>query len=271
MTLSEKQNYDPLHYHRHSYYEIFLFEKGGGTHVIDFETFEVKDHSVHVVSPGQIHMLQRELNSSGSIILFSREFYHVGLIHEDHLYSMPFMNNNTAEPIIEIPDAQWKVFNGYFNNIGTAYHLDYNERDALIRGHLNILLLELKRLYLEQNLEVNTFIAQHDVVRRFRIEIEQQFSRLHKPKEYADRLCITVGHLNDRVKTALGVTASDLINERLILEIKRMLLFDDLRVSEIASSLNFDDTSYFNRFFRQHTNQTPSEFRKEIRLKLKVG
>lgn len=248
-----------------------MFEKGGGLHVIDFKTFEIKDHSVHIVSPGQIHMLRRELNSTGNIILFSREFYEVGLIYEDHLYNMPYMNNNTSIPIIDVPEAQWPMINGCFNNTGIAYHRDYNEKDILTRGHLHILLHELKRLYLEKNPEVNSFINLYDVVRRFRIEIEQQFSRLHKPSQYADRLCISTGHLNDRVKTALGVTASDLINERLILEIKRMLLFNDLNVSEIASSLNFDDTSYFNRFFKQHTQFTPSDFRKEIRLKYHAG
>jgi AraC family transcriptional activator of pobA len=267
VTLEEKQNYDPLHYHRHSYYEIFVFEKGGGRHEIDFQIFGVNTRAVHVVSPGQVHMLQRELDSRGNVVLFSREFYQVGLIHEDHLYQIPFLNNNSTRPIIEIPDNQWPRIKGFFDAIGEEYARKESDSEAMIRGYLNLLLVELKRIFIEQNEAQHVFNQQHDLVRRFRIEIEQRFSEWHKPSDYADKLCVTVGHLNDKVKAALGLTASQLIHERLLLEIKRMLLFQEQQISEIAHALNFEDSSYFNRFFKQQTGQTPLDFRKSIRDK----
>ncbi len=55
--------------------------------------------------------------------------------------------------------------------------------------------------------------------------------------------------------------ASDLIHDRIILEIKRLLIHTDLTNKEIAYRLNFEDTSYFNRFFRKREGMTPSTFR----------
>ena len=71
IQLKEKSKYDPSLYHRHAYYEIFFFIKGGGTHSIDFDTFEVETNSIHFVSPGQVHLLQRALNSNGFVIFAS--------------------------------------------------------------------------------------------------------------------------------------------------------------------------------------------------------
>ena len=73
--LEKRNHYDALEPHRHNYYEIFLFIKGGGKHLIDFTEHPITDQSIHFVSPGQIHLVKRELSSHGILISFSREFY----------------------------------------------------------------------------------------------------------------------------------------------------------------------------------------------------
>ncbi|MFY7877156.1 MAG: helix-turn-helix domain-containing protein, partial [Pirellula sp.] len=68
-------------------------------------------------------------------------------------------------------------------------------------------------------------------------------------QEYADRLAISPGHLNDSVRNACGKSAKDMIQEQLVLEAKRMLYHSNYSIKEIAVHLGFDDPSYFNRFF----------------------
>ena len=60
----------------------------------------------------------------------------------------------------------------------------------------------------------------------------------------------------------MGVSAGTLIRERVILEAKRLLINLDLMVSEIADKLNFDDQSYFIKFFKKYEGITPEKFRK---------
>ena len=57
-SLKEISIYDATIPHRHNYYELFFFVRGSGTHMIDFEEFELCDGAVHCVSPGQIHQLR---------------------------------------------------------------------------------------------------------------------------------------------------------------------------------------------------------------------
>jgi len=266
-SLNEKNEYDPSIYHRHAYYEIFFFIKGGGKHDIDFESFPIEDNSLHFVSPGQVHLVQRALDSSGFVILFSREFYQLGLQNFDTLYELPFLNNNSLRPIVNIPAEATETFVSLFKRIKLENESEESDKEEVLRAHLNLLMLDAKRLFNRQNPDAeHKTPAQSELVKRFRIAIEKNFLHLHKPGEYADLLHVTPGHLNDVVKTVLGVSASDLINERMILEIKRMLLHSDDTVNEIAALLNFEDPSYFARFFKNHTGVSPSDFRARGKL-----
>jgi AraC-like DNA-binding protein len=76
-------------------------------------------------------------------------------------------------------------------------------------------------------------------------------------------LHVTTNHLNETVKGTLGQPAGMIIRERLLLEAKRLLRYSDSPVAEIATHLNFEDPSYFSRFFKKHTGFSPSEFREQ--------
>lgn len=79
--------------------------------------------------------------------------------------------------------------------------------------------------------------------------------------EYADKLKITPTHLNRICKTNVGLTASQVIQNFIIHEVKRNLLYTSYTVSEIAHKFNFKDLGYFCRFFKKHTGETPKNFR----------
>jgi len=268
ISLREKGAYDPLHYHRHSYYEIFFFLKGGGKHDIDFETFVVESNTLHFVFPGLVHMLRWALNSNGFIILFSREFYQLGLYNFDSLYELPFLNNNTPKPVLKLPDNLVDNFRLFFLRIQQENESLNKDKEELLRAQLNLLLLDLKRLFIQQHERIMPAASvPSELVKKFRICVEKNFMHLHKPGEYADLLNVSTGHLNDVVKDAVGVPSTDVINERLLLEIKRMLFHSDESINEIAHVLNFDDISYFSRFFKTHAGESPKDFRVRIREK----
>jgi AraC-like DNA-binding protein len=87
------------------------------------------------------------------------------------------------------------------------------------------------------------------------------------PKEYAELLYITPNHLNALCRDLVGKTAGELIRERVLLEAKRLLTNLNITAAEIAYELNFQDNSYFSRFFRKYTGQTPEIFRKQFDVK----
>jgi AraC family transcriptional activator of pobA len=77
-------------------------------------------------------------------------------------------------------------------------------------------------------------------------------------------LNITPNYLNIIVKETIGTTANNLMHERIILEAKRLLIQKNSDITQIAYDLGFKDASYFARFFKRFTGQSPSDFRSEI-------
>jgi len=109
--------------------------------------------------------------------------------------------------------------------------------------------------------------ARSEPTRRFKLLLEKNFIEKKAVGEYAAMIGITPGHLNDTVQKDTGKTASEIIHERIILEARRLLYHSEKSVKEIAYALNYDDPSYFVKFFKTHTGSTPEHFRKTIREK----
>ena len=97
----------------------------------------------------------------------------------------------------------------------------------------------------------------------FETLLETHFHDEKSPSFYAERLHITLKHLNRICREMLGKTATEVIAGRVLLEIKRLLADRKLSVNKIADTLGFEDYSYFSRFFKKQTGQSPSDFRKK--------
>ncbi len=88
-------------------------------------------------------------------------------------------------------------------------------------------------------------------------------AREHMVGYYADKMCVTPKYLSKIVKEASGRSAPEWLNELLILDAKNMLRHSDMTIKEISARLNFPSQSFFFRFFKNHTGQTPTQYRDE--------
>jgi AraC-like DNA-binding protein len=105
-------------------------------------------------------------------------------------------------------------------------------------------------------------VYNYTLIKNFKRLIEKNFTKLRLPREYAELLYITPNHLNAVSNDVLGIPAGEMIRNRVLLEAKRLLINQDMSISEIADQLNFNDNSYFTKFFKNYTDTTPEEFRK---------
>ena len=95
--------------------------------------------------------------------------------------------------------------------------------------------------------------------------LEKNIYAKKQVSDYAEMLNITPYQLNAITKALLQKTGSELINEHIILEAKRMLIGTGNQVNQVADMLGYDDPSYFIRFFKKQTGLTPEAFRQNYR------
>ncbi len=248
--------------HRHTFYHLLLFTKGGGTHTIDFSNFFVKPNQIYFMVPGQVHSWNFEGEVDGYVINFSTSFFQSFLLRPDYLESFSFFNGIAEDGVIQLSDKLSESVIGNFEDIINQAQ----QNNTISRDLVRVLLLQV---FIE--IEKHTAIYKlpgvpafnYTLLKNFQKLVEKHYISLKRPMDYAGLLYITPNHLNALCKEHLGITAGEVIRNRVLLEAKRLLVNQNLSISEISYSLNFSDNSYFTKFFKKYEGLTPEEFRKK--------
>jgi len=251
--LGQLNEYDFTKPHRHDYFEFFYFKKGGGNHIIDFKVFPITDNSVHIVAPGQIHQVNRELDSEGYIILFDLEMIEAPKAIENFLFEHICLDAEELKPTFKLSDNT-ELQNGIkldelFKTIKENPSLGKLKIINALHGFC-IDCMELKEV--RNNQMDNDYLL-------FRKHLKNHFYTVKKVKEYAEMMHVSERSLNDLVKKHTGKSASEIITESIIMEAKR-LLRTGISVKETAYTLNYDDPAHFSKLFKAKIGQSPSDF-----------
>ncbi|MDI1257131.1 MAG: helix-turn-helix transcriptional regulator [Flavobacterium sp.] len=243
--------------HRHDSHLLVFFTHGSGNHEIDFDVYPVSRGTMFVLQPGQMHNWELSADIEGFIVIFSAALYNL-YFGEKQLEDYPFYAMQNTNPQIKFPDEATKNLLQYFNQMieiaskNRAYHQD------LTLNLLDCIHMEAATYFPDQP---HTFHAYNHKIKQFTQLLEHYFKTKKSASFYASKLSITIKHLNRICRETLEKTATQVIAERIVLEVKRQLMNPNLSVNQIADSVGFEDYSYFTRFFKKNTGVTPVKFR----------
>jgi AraC family transcriptional activator of pobA len=250
----------PPHPHAHAYFEIFLIEKGGGTHLVDQEIYDFTDNSVHILQPGITHLVRRDEHTSGSVIVFSLDV----IAGENNTITnslLCFFRNPLMQPCSAVSR---RAFQELMSIVGlmkstAALHVNSQERNACIGSLFTAFLLTLKPNF-TTGYQSNNGDAL-SLVGRFNDLVNEHYHEGLSIADYAFKLGVGEKTLSRTIKKHSLTTPARIIRERAIIEACRLLRSTDHSVKEIAYHLHFSDPAHFVKVFRQMRSCTPVEYR----------
>lgn len=256
----ETRHKDIAEPHSHNFYLAILFTHGGGTHEIDFSVYDVKPGTLFFLNPGQTHHWHLSPDTKGYIFFHTREFYELYYTHSE-LARFPFYYSMHSNPCIYLTPDIKRALALDFKEVYREYLNNPNLYKEALHAHITLLYVKATRLYdAATGTDVNDTNTYYLKFREFEGLVEKYYLTEKSPAFYADKLAVTLRHLNRIAQAVAGKTATDVILERVLLEAKKELVLNRGNFKSISSLLGYEDYAYFSKLFRKKTGKTPSDF-----------
>jgi AraC-like DNA-binding protein len=251
----------PQRLHSHM---VAIFMKGKGEHFVDFKTYPYNDKTMLFIAQNQVHQWQIRPDVDGLVIAFSKEFLYKSADDWEVLQSYRIFDYSLQSPMLHLDEAQYRRFLMLFLEMKDEFLLTTPDafKQDILRNLLRTILLRAERLKRAET-QSTTQLHYADFV-RFKESVEHLFAQTRNVKDYAHTLGYSPKKLNSLTQAILNKGAKSFIDERVLLEIKRLLAHTTLSVQEIAEATGFDEPTNMVKFFKRYMRQTPSLFRQDI-------
>ena len=247
--------------HRKDYYLLVLVRRGSSRHWVDMRPYTLQPDMFYSTTPRQVHLKESLEPLDGTALAFAPDFLRLSDL--ETLTQLPLLSNPANGHELRLQPADIVFLEDVFGRLQAEHDQQRPWRTEMLRADLKTALIYLSRLYQAQYGDAAP--AEPPLLERFTALLEAHHHALHQVADYAALLHLSAGHLNERIKQQSGQTPLALIQARRALEAKRYLFHTELNVAEVAFALGFEDPSYFGRFFRRSTGQTPMLYRAATR------
>ncbi|WP_411973603.1 helix-turn-helix domain-containing protein [Sphingobacterium sp. Lzh-3] len=240
-------------------YVFFFFEKGDGLHSIDYLDYPVKSSEVHITFPNQVQSWIFQTDCIGHRLIVSNAFI-AQLMNEADQFN--YATNKF--PVIKVSNFDFKDLVANLKVIARELaRPQINWQIVNLRVRLILLILNAKisaELHSSKKTSNSNIITIAD---NFKALLNKHIRETRSVHFYSDELFVSANYLGILCKRIFGKSAKTIINERLLLEAKRLLLGTNYSVKEIAYKLGFTDMANFSSFIKHMTGNSPKEIRQQ--------
>ncbi|MGE9310665.1 helix-turn-helix domain-containing protein [Niabella sp. CJ426] len=250
-----------------AYYLILLFD-GTASFSIDFIEHTCNGKSLLFLSPYQLLQWNAHNPPVVDLLRFHGDFYCIEYHKEEVACNGILFNNIYERPFISVPEVIFQEITAAFYKIKAMENSSQHADLSIMRSYLQLILaLSSKE---KQIIMAENRVAGHgkNSLASFQNLLEQHFISSRSVSFYAAHYGLSVNAFSKQIKKQFSKTPSQLIQERLILESKRLLHLTFKSIKEIATELGFEDGFYFSRFFKKETGVPPKTFREKVGISI---
>lgn len=255
--------------HIHSFYQVIWFKKGIGKHSVDFKEYDVFDNAIFFVAPNQVHYFDGNTDYEGVLIHFNELFLVQDQSPMEFFLHYNLFSNPYQQPSCCIGTGIDNILDKYIAQMKQELeNEDSFGKELILKNYLQSFLIQIQRRKNEFEKSADASFPIMDEKRmqlvKFANLIDENYKKRYSVTEYARLLHISSRSLSDLTQQQLNKTPSQMIQERIILEAQRLLLYSNLNINQVGYRLGFDDASYFVKYFKKYTGVSPSEFKKSV-------
>lgn len=261
--------------HYHYFVEIVYFVSGKGTHTIDNETYTIQSGDIFLINPFTPHSYTTISEDSKPVLVYNVIFYSdflhasnnlfperfIDSFHQE-LFKTPYNQDTGKTSYIKMHDSDrsfftlLKILQDEYNNQRVGYLVS-------LKNLLNLLLIKLYRQTVKHKKELtgkNKAIL-NDVIEYLKEHATENLLL----KDIAKKYYFSVSYFNRLLKTYIGVTFNEFIQQERMLIAAKLLQDTDLTIDEICGKVGYSDIKFFYSLFLKNIGVSPAQYRIHIR------
>ncbi|MBJ6117967.1 AraC family transcriptional regulator [Pontibacter sp. BT310] len=249
------------------FYQILLF-KGKGSFIVDFTEYTFSGNTILFLTPYQCFQWNSPATIEMECLRFHGDFYCIEYHKKEVACNGLLFNNIYLAPHITISDSIYSEISALLLKIEDEKQVGSNFSSAILKAYLQLILAlcsKEKSIYLNNGALNGSSLPE---LVHFQELLEQNFIQERSPAFYASKTHLTPNAFGKNIKKQFGKTPTQLIQERVILEAKKLLHLTHKSVKEIAAELNFEDEFYFSRYFKKSVGLSPLHYREDVGISI---
>lgn len=252
--------------HTSDFYFIAWVEQGDFEYYVDLQKINPKGKSLLLSSPGGFRNLKSVQTIHGISINFTENFFHympdewASYLKHCIIKRVPYLEIKSEESEIRIKQR--------INQVKEQVERQRDNLPEQIGAYSSLAMLLCEIAEISEFKELESCLEEGSTVSKgiyllFMEKLEEGYKKHHSVQFYAEELQVSMSALANYCKQNAGLKPLEMINNRILLEAKRLLLFTQMRGNEIALTLGFREQAHFVHFFRRLTGVTPTVFQKQ--------
>ena len=247
------------------FFSFYFLRRANGFLLLNFRKIELHDGMVLLLSPHQQqewHVDEAALDYT--FLIFREDFMRTFIADKFFVYRLLYYYQTDTPPYLYASPEELAEYMRLLGKIKQELLHPVADTYNLIVSVLYYLLLIINRAYAAAY-RLPVEIAKNNYAFQYKDLLEQNIRTMQRVQEYADKLRISRITLNTSIMAQFGVSATHLLKQRLLEELKNELLFSNRTVSELADDFHFSDPSHLMRFFKQQTGKTFTQYLQDYR------
>ncbi len=249
------------------FHVIFWFKKGTGKYYIDFKEYTFHANTVILLSKDHLHYFapfteECEIQS----IVFKPNFIYRNDSDLKHLFNFNAGCYYDGVQVVELKDFDSVFMEQVSIQLTSVYKVWEGKKQGDAFYHLLCLfLIKCEDLQKDDHIHHVLLDENTKTLMDFNQLLEENFKTESKVEYYVDALSISVKTLSRIIKDQYKISTKAVIDERRTLELKRQLRGTTKSIKEIAYDLGFDEPTNMVKYFKKHTDSTPTAFREQTK------
>lgn len=242
------------------FFSFYFFRRANGYVLLNFRKIELRDDMVLLLSPHQQqewHVDEAELDYT--FLIFREDFMRTFIADKFFVYRLLYYYQTDTPPYLFAAPEELAEYMRLLGKIKQELPHPVADTYNLIVSVLYYLLVVINRAY-AKTYRLPVEVPKNNYAFQFKDLLEKHIRDMQRVQEYADILRVSRITLNNSVMAQFGVSATHLLKQRLLEELKNELLFSDRNVSQLADEFHFSDPSHLMRFFKQQTGKTFTQY-----------